>query len=252
MPPQCQNRCQKCWSRRLVRWRSHGYNLQWHSNSTGGPETVRTTPVWEWPSPTTLTKTLRSMRWPRRWGACLAGLSCRRSMRYFSQAPWSVFSATQYSHRHLGLFSVQHRVVTGTLVCFQCNTVQSQAPWSVFSATQYSHRPLGLFSVQHNTVQDNTVWDTSKGKRQYSTRQYNAVQYNTVTITIIITIYFIHPSGKLKLSFDGKTIQCSTIQYSTRQYNAAQCNTVQDNTMQYNAIWYKTIQCNTRQYTHTA
>ena len=47
----------------------------------------------------------------------------------------------------------EHEVlVTGTLVCFQCNTVQSQAPWSVFSATQYSHRHLGLFSVQHNTV----------------------------------------------------------------------------------------------------
>ena len=74
-----------------------------------------------------------------------------------SQVPRSVFSATQYSPRHLGLFSVQHSTVPGTLVCLQCNTIQSQAPWSVFNATQYSRRHLGLFSVQHNTVQDNTV-----------------------------------------------------------------------------------------------
>ena len=79
-------------------------------------------------------------------------LVCFQCNTVQSQAPWSVFSATQYSHRHLGLFSVQHSTVTGTLVCFQCNTVQSQAPWSVFSATQSSHRHLGLFSVQHSTV----------------------------------------------------------------------------------------------------
>ena len=107
-------------------------------------------------------------------------LVCFQCNTVQSQAPWSVFSATQSSHRHLGLFSVQHSTVTGTLVCFQCNTVQSQAPWSVFSATQYSHRHLGLFSVQHSTVTGTLVcFQCNTVQSQAPWSVFSATQYST-------------------------------------------------------------------------